>query len=53
MANFLGLNTLLDEIDKTVSDQIERNMNELEKELKKRIFEDQTEENFIGCMLGV
>lgn len=34
-------------------DQIERNMNELEKELKKRIFEDQTEENFIGCMLGV
>ena len=34
-------------------EQIERNMNELEKELKKRIFEDQNEENFIGCMLGV
>nr|DAH82352.1 MAG TPA: hypothetical protein [Caudoviricetes sp.] len=33
-------------------DQIDNNMNELEKELKKRIFEDQNEENFIGCMLG-
>lgn len=34
-------------------DQIDNNMNELEKNLKKIIFEDQTEGNFIGCMLGV
>lgn len=34
-------------------DQIERNMDELEEVLKKTIFEDQNEENFIGCMLGV
>lgn len=34
-------------------EQIERNMDELEEVLKKTIFEDQNEENFIGCMLGV
>ena len=34
-------------------DQIERNMDELEEVLKKTIFEDQNEENFIGCMLGI
>lgn len=32
-------------------DQIDNDMNKLEKDLKKIIFEDQTE-NFIGCMLG-
>lgn len=34
-------------------EQIERNMDELEEVLKKTISEDQNEENFIGCMLGV
>ena len=32
-------------------DQIDNDMDKLEKDLKKTIFEDQTE-NFIGCMLG-
>lgn len=34
-------------------EQIEKNMNELEKELRRAIFEDRNEENFIGCMLGI